>query len=272
MDITSYAAPHPSFNPLFNTSMKSYHFLLPMLSLAALPLAAQVTVVAPTPIQGPVTPATSVVVDVQRDAVNPAPAVRVFDSTSARRQLSIEPRVVVVPTAPAAPVTTTTVIPGLRTETTTTTTGTYKDIEGHPRRAYIVDRNVVIVKDQQQQTRELPYVAIPVLFVKSTADLLDTQSAAAIQQMADVIREVSSTNPNARFDIEGHTSTDGTDEMNMSLSAMRAQRVYDELTQRYNVPPSTLSAHGYGENFPSYPDGTEEQMQLDRRVLVVRTQ
>jgi outer membrane protein OmpA-like peptidoglycan-associated protein len=46
--------------------------------------------------------------------------------------------------------------------------------------------------------------------------------------------------------------------------------IHQELTQRYLVPTSALSAHGYGEMFPSFPDGTEEQMMLDRRVLVVR--
>lgn len=30
------------------------------------------------------------------------------------------------------------------------------------------------------------------------------------------------------------------------------------------------SAHGYGENYPKFPNGSEEQMVLDRRVLVVR--
>jgi outer membrane protein OmpA-like peptidoglycan-associated protein len=36
------------------------------------------------------------------------------------------------------------------------------------------------------------------------------------------------------------------------------------------VPVAALSAHGYGEMFPGFPNGTEEQMVADRRVLVVR--
>ena len=73
------------------------------------------------------------------------------------------------------------------------------------------------------------------------------------------------------FDIEGHTSTDGTGEYNAALSASRAQRVYDELTKTHGVPATMLSAHGYGESFPMYPQGNEAEMQQDRRVLVVRT-
>jgi outer membrane protein OmpA-like peptidoglycan-associated protein len=47
--------------------------------------------------------------------------------------------------------------------------------------------------------------------------------------------------------------------------------VFDELTKTYGVPANVLSAHGYGESFPMYPQGNEAEMQQDRRVLVVRT-
>ena len=57
----------------------------------------------------------------------------------------------------------------------------------------------------------------------------------------------------------------------MRLSADRAKRVYDELTKRYGVPASALTAHGYGLNFAMFPEGTEPERQEDRRVLVVRT-
>jgi outer membrane protein OmpA-like peptidoglycan-associated protein len=59
---------------------------------------------------------------------------------------------------------------------------------------------------------------------------------------------------------------------NLKLSADRALRTHRELTQRYLVPSAARSAHGYGEMFPAFPEGTEEQMALDRRVLVVRKQ
>lgn len=89
--------------------------------------------------------------------------------------------------------------------------------------------------------------------------------------MAGVILAISKTESSTVFDIEGHTSTDGTGEYNTSLSAARAQRVFDELTKTYGVPASKLSAHDYGESFPMYPQGSEAEMQQDRRVLVVRT-
>jgi len=129
----------------------------------------------------------------------------------------------------------------------------------------------VVVVEDQGQSRELPYVTLPVLFVKETSELLDDESRNALQQVAGVILAISKTEVGTVFDIEGHTSTDGTGEYNASLSAARAQRVFDELTKTYGVPASVLSAHGYGESFPMYPQGNEAEMQQDRRVLVVRT-
>ncbi len=138
------------------------------------------------------------------------------------------------------------------------------------RRFYNVERNVVIV-EEQGQSRELPYLTVPVLFVVDTADLLDVESRMALEQTASVINEITNTEPNALFDVEGHTSTEGSAEHNMRLSAERSTRIYNELTQRYGVAVSSLTAHGYGQNFALYPQGTERERQEDRRVLVVRT-
>lgn len=190
----------------------------------------------------------------QEGVVVVRPAVQVMSPVDVQRQLSLPPRVVVVPPG----------TPGATVKTTTTV------VETQPRRQYRADRNVVVVVEENQSV-ELPYVTLPVLFVKETAELLDKESRATLEQVAAVIRDVSRTAPGAVFDIEGHTSTEGTDEFNMQLSAARAQRVFDELTRVYGVPASVLSAHGYGEGFPQYPNGTENEKQQDRRVLVVRT-
>jgi outer membrane protein OmpA-like peptidoglycan-associated protein len=221
---------------------KSYVLLL---AVACFPAA-----VAQVVVEEAVVPTPSGEIVVEEVITTPPPP---FDRAFARRHLLMEPREVVVPEHP----------PGTVVETTETER--FVDVPGRPRRVYSVERNVVIVEG-----RELPYVTIPVLFVKETANLLDVESRMALEETAAAIHEVLKTHPDALFDIEGHTSTDGTDEFNLKLSADRARRVYQELTQRYSVPASALSAHGYGEMYPNYPDGSEEQMVLDRRVLVVR--
>lgn len=220
--------------------MKNYYASL--IAVACLqPVLAQVVVeetVTPPP--------TKVVVVEEVVPVRPAAIV-------ARQQLLILPRDVAAPVHP----------PGTVVETTETKE--YVDVPGQPRRFYNVERHVVIVEG-----RELPYITIPVLFEKETAKLLDVESRVSLDETAAAILEVLKTQPTAVFDIEGHTSTDGTNEFNLTLSADRARRIYQELTERYMVPAAALSAHGYGEMYPSFPAGTEEQMASDRRVLVVR--
>lgn len=192
--------------------------------------------------------------------VPPPVTVRTLDPLAAQRQLLITPKAVPLPASAAPPITTQR--PVVKTTKTTTTVET----PGLPPRVYQSERSVVVVGDQ-----ELPYVTLPVLFVQATADLLDAQSRSALEQMAGVIKTVIAAEPGAMFDIEGHTSTDGAPDFNVNLSVARAQRVYDELTLRYGVPAGVLSAHGYGSAYAMYPNGTEDQLQLDRRVLLVRT-
>lgn len=186
--------------------------------------------------------------EIVTETITPVNRPPVLDRAFARRQLLVTPRdaVEVVPA------------PGIVEKT-------YVEIPGQPRRIYNGERSVVIVEG-----KELSYVMIPVLFEKETAKLLDVESRVTLEETAAAILEVLKTHPTAVFDIEGHTSTDGTTEFNLTLSADRARRTHEELTQRYHVPATALSAHGYGEMFASFPDGTEDQMVMDRRVLVVR--
>lgn len=222
--------------------MNATHAFLIAAALACPVLAQQPPAVVETTVTETVTPGKKVVEEtVVEKKVPVAPG---YDP---RRQLSILPRDLPVPAS------------GTKVETTEKTT----TVVGG--RVYDTERSVVVVEG-----RELPYVTIPVLFVKETAELLDSESRAALDQTAAAILEITKTNPTAVFDIEGHTSTDGSDETNMTLSAARARRVFDELTSRYGIPAAMLSAHGYGESYPMFPNGSEDQMTFDRRVLVVR--
>lgn len=194
----------------------------------------------------PVTGRTTVTEEVTEKFPTPAPAP--FDPVVVQERLMIAPRV--IPVDPAAP----------KVETTETTTVTKAG------RVYNVKSNTVIVEG-----RELAYVNLPVLFEKETATLLDSESRATLEGTAAAVKAVLKANPTAVFEIEGHTSTDGADDFNLKLSADRAKRILDELTIRYAIPATALTANGYGESYPNYPSGTEQEMMLDRRVLVVRT-
>ena len=138
-------------------------------------------------------------------------------------------------------------------------------------RVYHPERNVITVETEGGETQEMPYVAVPVLFAAGTSDFVDAESYKAVEDMANVIKDILKESPEATFDVEGHTSTDGGDESNLDLSARRAKRVYDDLTLQYGIDPAILSAHGHGESYAAHPGGSEAEKQFDRRVLLVRT-
>ena len=240
---------YPSRGPLApnpKTPMKYQLILLSLLGLGHMPVYSQaksVTVVPPPPER----------VLVQTVTTTPGQ----LDRVVVRERLSVVPKAILVDPVPVVPPP-----PGGKVVTTRTVTTTTE-----PGRTYNAERSVVVV-----ESRELPYVTVPVLFEKETDKLLDAESRAALESIAAVIREIAKTDAVARFDIEGHTSVEGAADFNMDLSAKRAKRIYTELTQNYGVAAALLTAHGYGENYPSYPKGNEADRQKDRRVLVVRTQ
>jgi outer membrane protein OmpA-like peptidoglycan-associated protein len=70
--------------------------------------------------------------------------------------------------------------------------------------------------------------------------------------------------------IEGHTDSIGTEAYNLALSDRRAKAVFDYLTSR-GVSPDRLKSKGFGESQPVAPNDTAEGRQLNRRVMLTRT-
>lgn len=67
--------------------------------------------------------------------------------------------------------------------------------------------------------------------------------------------------------IEGHTSTEGTDEANLDLSQRRAQAVVDALVER-GVDEARLEAIGIGEAEPLVTETDEASRAINRRVEI----
>src|SRR5467141_607613 len=74
--------------------------------------------------------------------------------------------------------------------------------------------------------------------------------------------------PGLNLQIEGHTDSWGSDEMNQQLSERRADSVRDFLAQQ-GVPGSSISAHGFGKTQPVAGNETVEGRQRNRRVELV---
>jgi len=76
--------------------------------------------------------------------------------------------------------------------------------------------------------------------------------------------------PFAKATVEGHTDSVGTETYNQALSDRRAKAVFDYLSSR-GVDPARLSSVGFGELKPIADNETAEGRQLNRRVMLIRT-
>jgi OmpA-OmpF porin, OOP family len=69
------------------------------------------------------------------------------------------------------------------------------------------------------------------------------------------------------IEVQGHTSSEGSNRYNMRLSQRRSQSVADYLAQKGVT--NRLTAHGYGEDQPIADNSTEEGRMRNRRVELV---
>lgn len=91
---------------------------------------------------------------------------------------------------------------------------------------------------------------------KIAADALDTVNA-----IADLLRDCG----DLRLEIQGHTDSQGREEMNQQLSQARAESVLADLRAR-RILTSNFTAVGYGESRPIADNGTEEGREANRRI------
>jgi outer membrane protein OmpA-like peptidoglycan-associated protein len=74
--------------------------------------------------------------------------------------------------------------------------------------------------------------------------------------------------PGLTLEVDGHTDSVGSDEVNMKLSEQRADTVRAYLVTQ-GVAPDTITAHGFGKEQPVATNDTAAGRQLNRRVEIV---
>jgi outer membrane protein OmpA-like peptidoglycan-associated protein len=74
--------------------------------------------------------------------------------------------------------------------------------------------------------------------------------------------------PGLKLEVEGHTDSIGGDEMNQRLSERRAETVRSYLVAQ-NLPPDSITAHGFGKTQPVATNANAAGRQLNRRVELV---
>ena len=83
------------------------------------------------------------------------------------------------------------------------------------------------------------------------------------------INKIMKDNPTVRFEIGGHTDSDGGDDANMKLSQARSEAVRDQLL-KMGIDPSRLTAKGYGKTKPIDNNTSSEGKANNRRVEFVK--
>jgi OmpA-OmpF porin, OOP family len=93
--------------------------------------------------------------------------------------------------------------------------------------------------------------------------VLKTSSYSLLDQIATEMKKF----PSVKFNANGHSSKEGTDQRNMTLSIDRANAVKSYLVN-VGVDGSNLNSVGFGETKPLTSSDTEEDRILNRRVEI----
>lgn len=98
------------------------------------------------------------------------------------------------------------------------------------------------------------------------SDRIRPESTGTLREMGLMLEE----HPDLRLSIEGHTDSDGDDDLNMELSARRATAVKAYLLQTFDIDADRLETRGFGETAPVAPNETSAGKAENRRVELVR--
>jgi outer membrane protein OmpA-like peptidoglycan-associated protein len=127
----------------------------------------------------------------------------------------------------------------------------YKDEDGCPD---------TLLRPSASETKTLNTKLRAINFKSGNAELLSV-SFAALDYIADFLRQF----PHLRYEIQGHTDSQGSDEYNLVLSAARAGTVRGYLVVK-GINDSSLIAIGYGESSPVADNSTSLGRATNRRV------
>ncbi|MEZ2413598.1 OmpA family protein [Muriicola sp. E247] len=114
----------------------------------------------------------------------------------------------------------------------------------------------------EEVQKQLNDYARTILFDTGRASL-KTESVSVFVDIIKILNEY----PNAKFTVEGHTDSVGSDKLNQSLSEKRANSVRDFLIQE-GIGADRLTAIGYGEAKPIASNNTRAGRAQNRRVEI----
>ncbi len=101
--------------------------------------------------------------------------------------------------------------------------------------------------------------------------LFDSGSSSLKREAEDTLRELASilgSIPDRRYQIVGHTDSDGDPDFNWRLSGARARSVHQFMVKE-GLAPERVSYSGYGQFQPNAPNDTPENKAQNRRIDIV---
>ncbi len=113
-----------------------------------------------------------------------------------------------------------------------------------------------------QEQEQLNAYAKTILFATNKSNIKE-QSAETLTDIIAILEKY----PDARFSIEGHTDSTGSDAYNLKLSKERANAVMRYLVNG-GIAPERLESEGYGETKPIADNSTAAGRQQNRRTEI----
>ncbi len=143
-----------------------------------------------------------------------------------------------------------------------------KFIQGLRTRAITIEPTQAVVKEEREKIAEIvkdkPKIDLEIYFDYNSA-VIGPKAIPAVNALGAVL--VKPDFKGGVFIVNGHTDAAGSAEYNQGLSERRAQAVRRYLIEKFNLPPDTLIAAGFGKEqlkLPQQPLADE-----NRRVQVV---
>lgn len=129
--------------------------------------------------------------------------------------------------------------------------------------------NLLETAAYQELTKNLSLIPIEVgetillnnLFFETGKSTLKSESFSELNRLVSILNK----NPSLKIQINGHTDSDGSLELNKKLSLDRATSVKTYLISK-NIAANRISSKGFGPSKPVADNSTEEGKRLNRRV------
>ena len=113
------------------------------------------------------------------------------------------------------------------------------------------------------ETRDTPRVVV------NMADVLDTGKLTCAQrEKLARLGGIVLAHPGLNLEIEGHTDSTGSDELNQKLSEQRAETTRTYLVEQ-GLPAEHVTAMGFGKTMPVADNATAAGRQQNRRVEII---